>query len=84
MREFFLLFFTQCLSYFLITANYRAIARGSYGWTAVTDLFFASVNFFMIKKVAKSDTKAAWLGYTCGGVCGSLLAILLTKMVFGG
>jgi hypothetical protein len=83
MREFFLMFGAQTLSYFLVTANYRAIAQAKYGWTAGTDLLYAAVTFFLIKKIADSKSKTAWLGYTLGGVAGSFAGIWLTKILYG-
>lgn len=83
MRDFGLFFAIQCLQYFLITCNMRAISQGSYFWTAITDFTFAAVNFAIIKKIAQSETKTAWAGYTLGGVVGSLSAIYLTKLIFG-
>ena len=83
MRDFFLMFFSQLCSYMLITMNYRAIAHGNYLWTASTDLLFAGFNFGLIKRIAKSETDAAWAGYTIGGVVGSMLGILITKHMKG-
>lgn len=83
MRDFWMMFFVQCLSYFLITMNQRAIAIGLYFWTGITDLAFASINFVIIKRVAKSESNWAWAGYTVGGVVGSLSAIFLTKLLYG-
>lgn len=84
MTDFLKFFAVQCVQYFLITANYRAIAQGSYAWTAGTDFMFAGINFMLIKKIADSDkNRWAWAGYTLGGVVGSLGAIYLTKLVYG-
>jgi hypothetical protein len=83
-KEFTILFAVQCLSYFLITMNQRAIAQGLYFWTGMTDLFFAGVNFAVIKKIATSAPGwAPWAGYTFGGVAGSLLGIWLTTVLYG-
>jgi hypothetical protein len=83
MREFLTMFGVQCLSYFLVTVNYRAIAQANYPWTAISDLTYAGAQFILIKKVAESKSKTAWLGYTLGGVVGSFGAIWLTKILLG-
>jgi len=79
MIDFLIMFFSQLCAYLLITVNYRAVAHGSYVWTAATDLAFAGFNFGLIKRIAKSETNAAWVGYTLGGVAGSMLGIFLSK-----
>jgi hypothetical protein len=79
MRDFALMFFSQLCAYLLITMNYRAIAHGDYLLTAGTDLAFAGFNFGLIKRIAKSETKTAWVGYTLGGVVGSMLGIFISK-----
>jgi len=84
MISFLTFFFSQLLAYFLVTANYRAIAQGRYFWTAITDLLYATVQFYLIKKIADSkQTGVALVGYVSGGVVGSLTAIWLTKLIFG-
>jgi hypothetical protein len=44
---------------------------------------FAAFNFGFIKRVAKSEDNAAWLGYTLGGLAGSLLGIFITTRLRG-
>lgn len=79
MKDFAAFFGLQLVAYCLITLNYRAVAHGSYGWTAISDLTYAAFNFGLIKRIAKSETNWAWAGYTFGGVVGSMLGILLSK-----
>jgi hypothetical protein len=82
-QEFCFFFCVEALSYFLIVANTRAFTQGLYFWTASTDFVFAGSNFFLIRKVAKTDTKAAWAGYTFGGTCGSLISMWITIHIYG-
>lgn len=81
--QFCFFFGMEFFAYFLIVANTRAFTQGLYGWTAVTDGVFSFSNFYFISKVAKTETKAAWAGYTLGGTCGSLVSIWMTKYVYG-
>lgn len=84
--QFWFFFMTQCISYFMIVANTRAFTQGYYVWTAVTDTFIAGQNFIMIKAISKQeDDRNLWagLGYTIGGMVGSLLSIWVTKHIYG-
>ena len=81
-KEFLLMFFVQIINYCLITINYRAVAHANYFLTGISDFIFASLNFFVIKKIAKSeDTIHQWLGYSLGGVVGALLGIYVSKFL---
>lgn len=83
-KTFWTLFMTQMLSYFLITWNHRTVAFGLYTGTAISDFLFAGSNFFIIKKIAKDDSSySGWLGYTLGGVLGSMIGIAFTKGIYG-
>lgn len=83
--QFFLFASTQMLSYFLFVANGRAYMQGNYTWTAVTDALYAAQSFFLIRRMVKEEANNAWsfAGYVVGGVCGSLLSIFVTKVVYG-
>ena len=76
----FLLFFAlMLLNYGLLTVNYRMIARGHYLGTACSDAAIALLGFTIIRHVAQTDVLVAQVGYVCGGVCGSLLGLYLTR-----
>lgn len=77
------MFGSQLAAYLLITVNYRAVARGDYLWTAATDLSFAAFNFGLIRRIAKSESTAAWVGYTLGGCVGSMLGIFCSHFLKG-
>lgn len=84
--QFFFFAIAEAVSFFVIVANTRALAQGSYTWTALTDTLF-SAQAFVIAKLMIDDkngrTWAAGLGMTFGGTCGSLLSIFVTKRLYG-
>jgi hypothetical protein len=76
----FLLFFgLMFLNYGLACINFRMVARGSYWGTAWSDTALALLTFTLIRHVAQTDALIAQVGYVCGGVCGSLLGLWLTR-----
>ena len=83
MKQFCLFFVVQCLQYFLITVNYRAVSQGRYGWTFISDMAVAFNGFLLIKRIADDKTKWGLAGYTLGGAVGSVAAIWITKRLFG-
>jgi hypothetical protein len=83
-KEFTVLFFIQVLSYSLLCINYRAVAQAHYFQSAATDFIIASLSFFVIRKIAKSeDTLHGWAGYALGGVVGSIVGIFISKILLG-
>ena len=83
-KEFLLMFAIQVASYSLICINYRAVAQVHYTWSALSDFVFASLSYFVIKRIAHSDnTFHQWLGYALGGVAGSILGIYLSTVLLG-
>ena len=78
------MFFTQVLMYGLLCINYRAIAQANYPLIVISDFIFASTNFFIIKKIAKDDNGSVflWIGYTTGGVVGSLIGVWSSQHYF--
>jgi glycerol uptake facilitator-like aquaporin len=84
LKEFSVLFVLQVFGYLLITVNYRAVATGHYTLTALSDFAYASLTFFVIRKIAKSEDQLhQWFGYVCGSVVGSLLGIYVSKHFLG-
>jgi hypothetical protein len=83
MKQFSLFFSVQCLQYFLITVNYRAVSQGLYGWTFISDMAVAFNGFLLIKRIADDKSRAGLVGYTLGGAVGSVAAIWITKHLFG-
>jgi hypothetical protein len=83
LRDFALFFGAQCLAYGVITWNWRMIAQARYPSIFTSDLLYAAINFSLIQKVAKAESKAAWCGYVLGGAVGSVCAAWITKQVYG-
>lgn len=80
----FLMFLIQLTSYTLLVVNFRAVAHANYFWSAITDFGIASFNFFVIKKIAKSDDSLhLWFGYSMGGLAGSILGIWISLLIHG-
>jgi hypothetical protein len=83
-KEGFLLFFAQTISFALISLNYRAIAQANYLYTGLTDVFIAMLTFFVVRKIAQTQTTIShWIGYTIGSVLGSFMGIFISKFVLG-
>jgi hypothetical protein len=83
LKIFFLFFFVQLVFYFIFTINMRAIAQANYGATIVSDLLIAAITFKVIKKIGEATTNWAYAGYVAGGAFGSVIAIYLTKLIWG-
>ena len=79
MTTFGLFFGLMFLNYGLVCINTRMIARGSYVGPAWSDAAIAMLGFTLIRQVADTNALVAQAGYVCGGVCGSLLGLWLTR-----
>lgn len=79
MTTFLLFFGLMFLNYGLTCINFRMVARGSYLGTAWSDAAIAVLTFTLIRHVASTEALVAQVGYVCGGVCGSLLGLWLTR-----
>src|SRR5438105_3150365 len=76
---------SQMLSFFVICANFRALAQGLYFWTAFTDAMIVFQNMMIAKLfIENENARDKWCiaGATIGGVLGSILSIYVTKHVF--
>ena len=83
-RDSFILFFAQMLSFAIITINYRAVAQASYAWSALTDLIVAGLSYFVVKKIAKSEnTICQWVGFAVGSAIGTIVGIWLSIHILG-
>ena len=82
LKEAAVLFFIQIALYGLLCINYRAVALAHYHEAAITDFTIASMNFFIIRKIAQSnDAFHQWIGYVLGSVVGSYLGIYLSVLI---
>lgn len=83
-KEFLLFFIIQLVLYLLLVINYRAVTKIDYSGTIITDFIIASFNFFVVRKIAKSDDSFhQWAGYAIGGAIGGALGLYLSKILFG-
>ena len=81
-REALILFAVQIVSFCILCINFRAIAQAHYHTAAVSDFFIASIQFFIIKRIANSDDSMQhWVGYTLGSVVGSYLGIYISTIL---
>ncbi len=79
MQTFGLFFALMFLNYGLNAINFRMLARGSYWGTAWSDAAIAVLGFTLIRQVSETNAFLAQAGYVCGGVCGSMLGLYLTR-----
>lgn len=83
-KDSFILFFAQMLSFAIITINYRAVAQASYVWSALTDIIVAGLSYFVVKKIAKSANSIyQWFGFTIGSAIGTIIGIFISKIILG-
>lgn len=84
-KEFFLFFLIQLILYLLLVVNYRAVSLVDYTGTVITDFIIASFNFFVVRKIAKSeDSFHQWAGYALGGAIGGVVGLYISKVLLGG
>lgn len=77
-----ILFIIQVASYSFLCINYRAVAQTQYHIAAITDFVLASMSFFIIRKIARSeDALHQWIGYVLGSVTGSYLGIYISSLL---
>ena len=85
LKEASVLFFIQVLSYTIWCINFRAVADAHYHTAAMSDFMIASINFFVIRKIAHGqDHLHQWAGYATGSVVGSYLGIWISIQFLGG
>ena len=78
-KESIVLFFVQVLMFSVLCVNFRAIASAQYNLAAISDFIIASIQFFVIKRIAGSDDSIKhWAGYALGSVAGSYLGIYIS------
>jgi uncharacterized membrane protein YfcA len=85
LKEASVLFFIQLLSYTIWCVNFRAVANAQYHTAAMSDFMIASIQFFVIRKIAQGqDHLHQWMGYAAGSVVGSYLGIWISSTFLGG
>jgi hypothetical protein len=76
------LFFIQIVLYSILCINFRAVSQAQYHVAAVADFIVASLNFFVIRKIANTDDAIhQWAGYVLGSVAGSYLGIYISTLI---
>ena len=72
----------QIVLYSILCINFRAVAQAHYHEAALTDFLIASINFFVIRKIAQStDALHQWIGYVTGSVIGAYIGIYLSVLL---
>jgi hypothetical protein len=72
----------QIVLYSILCINFRAVAQAHYHEAALTDFLVASMNFFVIRKIAQStDALHQWIGYVTGSVIGAYVGIFLSVLL---
>ena len=80
------MFLSDFLAIFVTCANLRAVAQGSYLWTAITEPTLALGCFALAKIMMDKEEWRTWIagiGAALGATAGSLLSIFVTKMFYG-
>ena len=68
LKEASVLFFIQVLSYTIWCINFRAVADAQYHTAALSDFMIASIQFFVIRRIAHGqDHLHQWAGVHVGG-----------------
>ena len=76
------LFFIQIILYGILCINFRAVAQAQYHVAVAADFIVASLNFFVIRKIANTnDAVHQWAGYVLGSVAGSYLGIYISTLI---
>jgi hypothetical protein len=65
LKEAAVLFGIQLILYGLLCINFRAVSEAHYNLAAVSDFTIASLNFFVIRKIAKSEDSTPMVGLCC-------------------
>ena len=82
LKEAVILGIIQIVLYSILCINFRAVAQAHYHEAALTDFLIASINFFVIRKIAQStDALHQWVGYVTGSVIGAYIGIYLSVLL---
>jgi hypothetical protein len=68
------------VNYALNAISFRMIAVVSYAGVAIADALIAWWGFTMIQHINKAESTREQVGYTIGGILGSLLGLYLTTL----
>jgi len=76
----------QYLSWGICTISWRAVAQANITASVITDTSLATLQFFVFRKIAKTTDEnflIPWIGYTIGGVLGTITGIYLSILWLG-
>jgi hypothetical protein len=76
----------QLVNWCLCTISWRAVSQANYPAAIVNDAILASLQFFVIRRMVKSQDEGSliqWAGYTLGGVAGTVVGIWLSLWWLG-
>lgn len=75
----------QFLSWSICTLSWRAVAQANVPAAILTDTTLGTLSFFVLRKIAKADETSLvpWIGYTLGGVAGTVTGIYVSLWWFG-
>lgn len=77
-----LVFASQVVAYAIICINIRAVAQADYIVTVTSDLVFAFLNFYAIRRIAEGEqTTATCLAYATGSAIGSVIGVKLSTIL---
>jgi len=76
----------QFLNWGICTISWRAVSQANYVASIITDSTLATLSFFVIRKMVKDQDEGSfvqWMGYTVGGVLGTLAGIRVSLFWLG-
>ncbi len=76
----------QFFNWGICTISWRAVAQANYMASVITDTALASLTFFVVRKMVKYQDEVSflqWVGYTVGGVCGTMVGIYSSVHLLG-
>lgn len=82
-KRFCIMFAAQFVLYGMLCWNYRAVAKAWIPEVVVSDGLIAAMNFTLIKRMVKDESKSGLAGYVIGGMSGSAVSVALTKYLWG-
>lgn len=82
-REAAVLFCIQTVLYGIMCVNMRAVAHADYGWSLASDFLIATLNFFVIRKIAEKEGNGwhRWAGYVTGSLVGTTAGIWISTQL---
>jgi hypothetical protein len=84
--QFLLFAIIELVACFLIVFNTRAVSKGSYMWTGVSDFAFSLSQFTVFKLVVDDPNGRTWasgLGGAVGATAGALLSLWFNQQILG-